>query len=249
MIKKLTLPFLKNEKCLILAYDHGLGKSPEVLKFQSKNPKYIFELAKNIQATGIILNKGIAEIYSQSNYKTPLIVKLNSKLEKTNEPILTCSVKYAYTLGAKAVGYTIYFGSEYESEQIEIASSIIEEAHSLKMAAIIWAYIVDDAWNYIQDFNYLSFALRQVYEIGADMVKLPTIDNLSDLQKLNEITPNLPVAIRGGNSIDNEELLTWAKRTMENTADGLIIGRNIWQKENAVEIGKKIHNIIFNKNI
>jgi fructose-bisphosphate aldolase, class I len=137
MIKKLILPFLKNEKCLILAYDHGLGKNHEVFKFQSKNPKYIFELAKNIQATGIILNKGIAEIYCQSNYKTPLIIKLNSKSEKTNEPILTCSVKYAHKLGAKAVGYTIYFGSEYESEQIEVASNLIEEAHNLNMAIII----------------------------------------------------------------------------------------------------------------
>lgn len=249
MIKKLILPFLKNEKCLVLAYDHGLGKNPEVFKFQSKNPKYIFELAKNIQATGIILNKGIAEIYSQSNYKTPLIVKLNSKSEKTNEPILTCSVKYAHKLGAKAVGYTIYFGSEYESEQIEIASNIIEEAHSLNMAVIIWTYIVNSSWEYIQDFNYLSFALRQVYEIGADMVKMPAIENLSALQKLNEIVPNLPIAIRGGNSINNENLLNWANNVMKNKGNGIIIGRNIWQKENAVEIGKKLHNIIFNKNI
>lgn len=249
MIKKLILPFLKNEKCLVLAYDHGLGKSPEVFKFQSKNPKYIFELAKNIQATGIILNKGIAEIYSQSNYKTPLIVKLNSKSEKTNEPILTCSVKYAHKLGAKAVGYTIYFGSEYESEQIEIASNIIEEAHNLNMAVIIWTYIVNSSWEYIQDFNYLSFALRQVYEIGADMVKMPAIENLSDLQKLNEIVPNLPIAIRGGNSINNENLLDWANNVVKNKGNGIIIGRNIWQKENAVEIGKKLHNIIFNKNI
>lgn len=249
MIKKLISPFLKNEKCLVLAYDHGLGKSPEVFKFQSKNPKYIFELAKNIQATGIILNKGMAEMYSQSNYKTPLIVKLNSKSEKTNEPILTCSVKYAHKLGAKAVGYTIYFGSEYESEQIEIASNIIEEAHSLNMAVIIWTYIVNSSWEYIQDFNYLSFALRQVYEIGADMVKMPAIENLSDLQKLNEIVPNLPIAIRGGNSINNENLLDWANNVVKNKGNGIIIGRNIWQKENAVEIGKKLHNIIFNKNI
>ncbi|MDD3808211.1 MAG: hypothetical protein PHG49_01445 [Candidatus Pacebacteria bacterium] len=39
------------------------------------------------------------------------------------------------------------------------------------------------------------------------MVKMPAIENLSDLQKLNEIVPNLPIAIRGGNSINNENLL------------------------------------------
>jgi class I fructose-bisphosphate aldolase len=137
MISKLIKPFLKNEKCFILAYDQGSCKNPSIFKFQSKNPKYIFELAKNISATGIVLNKGIAEIYSQTNYKTPLIIKLDTKSESTNKPTLICSVEYAKKLGAKAIGYTIYFGSEYESEQIKIFAELAEKAHSLNMGVIL----------------------------------------------------------------------------------------------------------------
>ncbi|MFA5230278.1 MAG: hypothetical protein WC422_02505 [Candidatus Paceibacterota bacterium] len=142
MINKFIQPLLKNNKCFILAYDHGSNKSPEIFKQQSQNPLYIFELAKNIQATGIVVNKGIAEIYSQLNYKTPLIIKLDTKSENTNQPILTCSVEYAKKLGAKAIGYTIYFGSEYESEQIKIFAELVEKAHLLNMAAILWSYVV-----------------------------------------------------------------------------------------------------------
>jgi class I fructose-bisphosphate aldolase len=137
MLKKLIQPFLKNGKCLIVAYDHGSNKNVDIFKYNSANPTYIFELAKNIDATGIVLNKGIAEIYSQTNYKTPLIVKLNTKNENTRIPILTCSVEYAKKLGAKAIGYTIYFGFEYEAEQIKEFSELVEKAHSLDMAVIL----------------------------------------------------------------------------------------------------------------
>ncbi|HRZ29419.1 MAG TPA: hypothetical protein P5052_01375 [Candidatus Paceibacterota bacterium] len=137
MINKFIQPFLKNNKCFILAYDHGSSKTTDIFKYQSSNPSYIFELAKNIDATGIVLNKGIAEIYFQHNYKTPLIVKLDTKSTFDNRPITTCSVEYAKKLGAKAIGYTIYFGSEYENEQIKIFADLVEKAHSLNMAAIL----------------------------------------------------------------------------------------------------------------
>lgn len=248
MLNSLIQPFLKKNKCFILAYDQGSNKNPDVFKFQSQNPTYIFELAKNIKATGIILNKGIAEIYSKSNYKTPLIIKLDSKSETTQQPILTCSVKYAKKLNAKAIGYTVHFGSKYESEQLEIFSELAEEAHELNMAAILWTYIVDDSWNHVQNISALSFALRQAYELGADLVKIPTIENISDIQKLNTLVPNLPIAIRGGDIMENNAFLEWTKKTIDNGASGLIVGRNIWQKENPTEIGNKIHSIVFKKN-
>jgi len=137
MINKLISPFFKHNKCFIVAYDHGSNKNPDIFKYQSQNPKYIFELAKNIQATGIILNKGIAEIYSKLNYTIPLIIKLDAKPETTQKPNLICSVKYAKKLNAKAIGYTIYFGSSYEAEQIKIFSEIVEEAHLLNMGVIL----------------------------------------------------------------------------------------------------------------
>jgi len=143
MIKKYIDPFFKNNKCFILAYDHGSNKNTAIFKNESSNPKYIFELAKNINATGIILNKGLAEIYRENKYTTPLIIKLDAKSENTQKPILICSVNYAQKLGAKAIGYTIYFGSEYESEQLKIFSELAEQAHQSNMGVILWAYIVN----------------------------------------------------------------------------------------------------------
>ncbi len=246
MINQFIQPFLKHNHCFILAYDHGSNKPPEIFKYQSQNPLYIFELAKNIQATGIVLNKGIAEIYSQSNYKTPLIVKLDTKLESTNQPILTCSVEYAKKLGAKAIGYTIYFGSEYESEQIKIFAELVEKAHSLNMATILWSYVVFPSWEINDNIEKQMFAFRQSYELGADLIKINSPKGSLDLSIIHSLIPNLPIAMRGGEVIDDLSLINWVKDSLKRGVDGFIIGRNLWQKENATEIGKEIHKIIFN---
>jgi len=247
MLTKLIAPFLKNNKCLIVAYDHGSNKNPEIFKNQSTNPTYIFELAKNINATGLILNKGIAEIYSQTTYKTPLIIKLDTKSDNTNIPTLTCSVEYAKKLGAKAIGYTIYFGSEYEAQQIKIFSELVEKAHSLNLGVILWSYVVLPSWQIDNDIENLLFAYRQSYELGADLIKIHNPSNSINLKQLHSIIPNLPIAMRGGEPTDSEDLITWIKESLNKGVDGFIIGRNLWQKENATEIGKEIHKIIFGK--
>lgn len=246
MINKFIQPFLKNNKCFILAYDHGSSKSPDIFKYQSSNPIYIFELAKNIQATGIVLNKGIAEIYSQHNYKTPLIVKLDTKSNINSQPIITCSPEYAKKLGAKAIGYTIYFGSIYENEQIKIFADLVEKAHALNMAAILWAYCVQPDWKVDENIENLTLAFRKSYELGADLIKINNPKGSLDLSKLHSLMPNLPIAMRGGEVTDDPVLINWIKDSLKKGVDGFIIGRNLWQKENATEIGKEIHKIIFN---
>ena len=53
----------------------------------------------------------------------PLIVKLNGKtsFHKGEEPLSLqlCTVDKAIQLGAKAVGYTIYVGSEHEEKMMQ----------------------------------------------------------------------------------------------------------------------------------
>jgi DhnA family fructose-bisphosphate aldolase class Ia len=138
MLKKYIQPFFKNNKCFIVAYDQGLGKSTDVFKHQSQNPLFIYNLAKSINATGLIVNKGVAEIFFNNHWnKVPLIVKLDYKDNDKQIIIPTCSPSYAKSLGAKAIGYTIYFGSPLEKEQIKQFAQISEQAHSLKMGVVL----------------------------------------------------------------------------------------------------------------
>jgi class I fructose-bisphosphate aldolase len=136
---------LKKGKALFLAYDQGLEHGPVDFNDKNVDPKYIIDIAKRGGYQGVVFHKGIAEKYNYEikKSKVPLIVKLNGKTRLVKgEPISeqVCSVDEAIELGASAVGYTIYIGSEFESEIFNEFSEIQEEAHSKGLAVIAWIY-------------------------------------------------------------------------------------------------------------
>ena len=125
-MKKISLSKItKKGKAMFLAYDQGLEHGPE-RDFNDKNvdPLYILDIAKKGKYQGVVFQKGIAEKYQKEIKKSgiPLILKLNGKTSlRKGEPIspVIATVEEALKLGASAVGFTIYIGSEYESKMIE----------------------------------------------------------------------------------------------------------------------------------
>src|SRR5580658_5878795 len=134
--------FLRNGKSIILAYDQGLEHGPST-DFDNRNvdPTFIVEMASKGGFNGLALGKGVAERYYDG--KVPLILKVNGKSSLSKaEPIAkqNCSVEYAVSLGAKAIGYTIYLGSAHEAEMFEEFGRVQEQAHERGLAAITWVY-------------------------------------------------------------------------------------------------------------
>ena len=84
-------------------------------------------------------------------------------------------------------------------------------------------------------------------ELGADLIKLPKINDLNFLKEIKSMSPNLPIALRGGELLTKEEFTDYITLGLQNDANGFIIGRNIWQQENATEFGQKLHKLIFSK--
>jgi class I fructose-bisphosphate aldolase len=174
---------LKNNKALILAYDQGLEHGPTDFNDKNVDPLYILDIAKNKKSgvTAIAFQKGIAEKY-KSEIKSsgiPLILKLNGKTKMTKgepfSPKLT-TVAEAKKLGAAAVGYTIYFGSEKEGEMLEDFAVIEREAHKNNMEVVVWSYprgkSVDKLMKTKKGKNQvMAYAARADLEVGADSFK------------------------------------------------------------------------------
>ncbi|MFB6265639.1 MAG: class I fructose-bisphosphate aldolase, partial [Candidatus Nanohaloarchaea archaeon] len=112
-------------RILVLAYDHGMEHGPSDFEEHpaSADPETIFRLAGSEYVTGLAVQKGVAEkYYSDYSEDVNLVLKLNgvtSLREGTPYSALNCSVDYAEEIGADAVGYTIYPGSEREGEMFE----------------------------------------------------------------------------------------------------------------------------------
>ena len=123
---------------------------------------------------------GLAMLSRKYAHKIPFIVKLNHNelLTYPNkaDQILFGSTKDAWNLGAKAVGATIYFGSEESGRQIVEIAKLFEEAHSLGMATILWCYLRNNAFKSTDVDYHLSADLTgQANYLGvtiqADIIK------------------------------------------------------------------------------
>src|SRR3990172_1190786 len=110
----------REDKALFLAYDQGMEHGPSDFEDDNANPQNILDIAISGSFTAVIFQKGVAEkYYLGSSYanKIPLILKLNGKTNLIDDPDpyspQICTVEEAISIGASAVGYTIYVGSKH----------------------------------------------------------------------------------------------------------------------------------------
>ncbi len=242
---------MKRGRALYLAYDQGLEHGPES-DFNGKNvnPLYILDIAKRGKFQGIVFGKGISEKYNKEILQSgvPLIVKLNgktklSKGEPMSSPLGT--VKEALKLGASAVGYTLYIGSEHESEMFEDFALIERDAHAVGLPVITWIYPRGKAIKNDVSREMMAYAARTGLELGADIVKMKYGGNADDLKWAVKCAGRCKVVISGGCKLSSGEFLKMAREVISAGASGLAIGRNVWQAERPLELSRKIREIVF----
>ena len=239
-------------KALFLAYDQGLEHGPSDFNDKNVDPKYIIDIAKKGKYNGIVFQKGIAEKYNKEikASKVPLIIKLNGKTNLfKGEPISRqlCTVDEAVKLGAKAVGYTIYIGSDYEDEQFQEFENIQREAHKKNLPVIVWMYPRGKSVEKKKPEELMVYAARIALEIGADIVKLQYIGKEKDLKWAVKSAGKTKVVVAGGTKKGEKELLTQINEIMNSGCIGLAIGRNVWQHPKPLEITKMIKEIVWGK--
>ncbi len=250
-MKKINLDKItKKGKALFLAYDQGLEHGPTDFNDKNVDPNYIIQIAKHGKYNAVIFQKGIAEKYYDEirKSKVPLIIKLNGKTNLVKgEPISRqlCSVLEALSLGAVAVGYTIYIGSNYENIMLSEFEKIEREAHSKSLPVIAWIYPRGKGIKNRTEKELAAYAARTGLEIGADIVKINYNGRIEDLKWAVKSAGKTKVVIAGGMKKDEKNLLKQIKDIMNAGSIGMAIGRNVWQAENPLDITKKIKKVIW----
>lgn len=234
----------------MLAYDQGMEHGPTDFNDTNVDPEYLCKIAREAKVfTGIVFGAGIAEKYYTSDLP-PLILKLNGKtgFHKGEEPVslqLT-SVERAIELGAKAVGYTVYVGSEHEEEMMKELAQIVGQAHAKNLPVVAWMY---PRGKHVEgketDKDVVAYGARIGLELGADIVKLPYTGSVESFSWVVKSAGKTGVLAQGGAKKEEGEFLKEASEIMQAGAMGMAVGRNIWQDKNPVELSKKLAEIIF----
>ncbi len=240
--------FLKDGRSVILAYDQGLEHGPSS-DFDNRNvdPAFIVEIASKGGFSGLALQKGIAEKYYDG--KVPLILKVNGKSSlPKGEPIArqNCSVEYAVSLGAKAIGYTIYLGSGYESEMFAEFGRVQEKARERGLAVITWVYPRGAAVASDTSKEIVAYAARTALELGADAAKIKYTGDSQSFAWAVRAGGRTKVFMSGGPKAPTDDaFLAQVRGAIDAGATGVAVGRNVWQHQEPLRMAEKLRQVVF----
>ncbi|MBV8939912.1 MAG: class I fructose-bisphosphate aldolase [Alphaproteobacteria bacterium] len=251
-------------KLLILPVDQGFEHGPA--RSFAKNPAaydphYHFQLAIDAGLSAYAAPLGMLEAGADSFAgQIPLILKMNSSNSlspKTHMPdqAITASIGDAVRLGAGAVGFTIYPGSDAAFDMMEEIRELAEEAKSVGLAVVIWSYprggdLTKDGETAL---DICAYAAHIAALLGAHIIKVkpPTghleqaeakkvysgegIPNADLEQRIRHVVQacfsgRRIVVFSGGAAKGTDDILNEARAIRNGGGNGSIIGRNTFQR-------------------
>lgn len=133
----------------ILPVDQGIehsGGASFAPNPQYFDPENIVKLAIEGGCNAVASTFGVlGSVARKYAHKIPFIVKINHNelltLPNQFDQVMFGTIEQARTMGAVAVGATIYFGSDESTRQITEVAEAFAYAHELGLATILWCYL------------------------------------------------------------------------------------------------------------
>lgn len=168
---------------------------------------------------------------------TPIILRVSGgnsmtrKEELSDEHIIT-TVEDAVRLNAIGVSVSVYIGTEHQAQTIRNLGKLVEEAsrYSLLVLGItaVGAKLEPMREKPDEFSRYLAHAGRIIQEFGADIVKTYYCDGWERVREGIQA----PIVMAGGKKTPEHDALKMTYDAVQAGADGVDMGRNIFQAEN-----------------
>ncbi len=170
-----------NGTTLILPYDQFIEHDMRHIEAgpDAARPEFILELGEAAGFNAVAFHIGIARRYwAKSKKRLPLILKVNGKTSIPSDDqalsVHTSFVEDAVDLGAAGVGYTMYYGSPRQDEDLPQLARVRKECERHGLPLVVWAYprgSAIDAKGGKESSYALESAARLAMEMGASIVK------------------------------------------------------------------------------
>jgi fructose-bisphosphate aldolase/2-amino-3,7-dideoxy-D-threo-hept-6-ulosonate synthase len=246
--KQLRLRRLFSEgRCVILPMDHPTFFGP----IQGVHDPVA--LAKDVAATpadGLLLTLATLSRVADVIGSLGTIARLDGTATRLGQQItrteMISSVEMAVAAGADACILNVYMGAPNEDELLRKLGETAEAcekwglplfAETIPFAALL-PHIDPNAKKLAEGelAEQVALAARVGAELGCDVIKTSYTGSAASFRTVVE-GATVPVVIAGGPCGDSvEELLQMVEDGMKAGAAGVVIGRNIWQRENRRDV-------------
>lgn len=250
----------RDGKCFDVAIDHGFfGESgfldgiqnmekaikavvkagPDAIQL-SVGQAPILQAIPGKQKPALVLRTDVANVYGKT---------LPSKLFSL---MIEDTVEQALRLDAACLCINLFM----LPNQPEVHAACIANINKLKpvadrfgMPMMVEPLVMQDntkGGGYMVDGNLdkIKAMVRQAVELGADVIKADPCDNPEDYNQVIEVAGRIPVLVRGGGKVSDEEIFKRTEAIMKTGARGIVYGRNVIQHPNPTGMTKALMAIV-----
>lgn len=247
--------------CFDVAIDHGMFNEPGFLN-GIENMHNAISIVAAAAPDAIQLTPGTAPILQAISGKARPALVLRTDIanvygnplpKKLFSVIIEDVVEQAIVLDAACVVVNLLM----LPNQPELHEACIKNISTLKgacekfgMPLMVEPLVMQDnakaGGGYMVDGNITKILslVRQAVELGADIIKADPCDDVKDYHQVIEIAQGIPVLVRGGGKVSDEEILNRTSALMEQGAKGIVYGRNVIHHANPAGMTKALMAVV-----
>jgi putative autoinducer-2 (AI-2) aldolase len=227
----------KSGNTVMLAFDHGYFQGPTTgLERVDLNINPLVPHADTLMLTRGILRTIIPPATGKSIVLRasggPSILK-----ELSNEEIAV-DIEDSIRLNVCAMAVQVFIGGEYEKQSIVNMTRLIDMGTRYGIPTLAVTAVGKDM---ARDAKYFRLATRMCAELGAHYIKTYYVEE--GFETVTSCCP-VPIVIAGGKKIPELDALQMARNAIDQGANGVDMGRNIFQSESPTAMIQAVRAVV-----
>jgi len=214
----------KSGNTVMLAFDHGYFQGPT-----TGLERIDLSIVPLIPwADTLMLTRGVLRSLIPPASRPSLVLRASggpSILKELSNEEIALDIEDAVRLNAAALAVQVFVGGEHETKSIHNLTRLVDQGLRYGIATLAVTAVGKDM---VRDAKYFRLATRICAELGAQYVKTYYVEE--GFETVTSCCP-VPIVIAGGKKLPETEALTMAYNAIQRGANGVDMGRNIFQSE------------------
>ncbi len=214
----------KSGNTVMLAFDHGYFQGPT-----TGLERVDLSIVPLIPwADTLMLTRGVLRSLIPPASRPSLVLRASggpSVLKELSNEEIALDVEDAVRLNAAALAVQVFVGGEHETKSIHNLTRLVDQGLRYGIATLAVTAVGKDM---VRDAKYFRLATRICAELGAQYVKTYYVEE--GFETVTSCCP-VPIVIAGGKKLPEMEALTMAYNAIQRGANGVDMGRNIFQSD------------------
>jgi DhnA family fructose-bisphosphate aldolase class Ia len=123
-------------------------------------------------------------------------------------------------------------------------SALRAACEQVGMPLMVEPLVMKDGYGVDGDVEKIVPLVRQAVELGADVIKADPTDDIADYHRVVQAASGVPVLVRGGGRVSDEEVLARTRAVIEQGADGIVYGRNVIQHADPAGMTRALMDVV-----